>query len=125
MDVNHIIYFFIGAISGIISSLGMGGGTILILCLSLFMEIDQHIAQGTNLIFFIPTAIVAVFINQKNKLIKWKTGLVIITFGIIGTIIGAKVSINLDTNKLKLYFGIFLLCVATFEIYSMFDKKEN
>lgn len=125
MDINHIIYFFIGAISGIVSSLGMGGGAILILCLSLFMGIDQHIAQGANLIFFIPTAIVACFLNQKNKLIKWKTGLVIIAFGIIGTIIGAKISVNLDTSKLKLYFGIFLLCVAAFEIYTLFIKKQK
>ena len=120
-----MINIFIGTISGVISSLGMGGGAILILCLSLFMGKDQHVAQGANLIFFIPTAIVAIFLNQKNKLIKWKTGLVIIVFGIIGTIIGAKISVNLDTNKLKLYFGIFLLCVAFFEIYNeyIYPKK--
>lgn len=120
-----MINIFIGAISGIISSLGMGGGTILILCLSLFMGINQHIAQGANLIFFIPTAIVSTFINQKNKLIKWKTGLVIIVFGIIGTIIGANISVNLDTNKLKLCFGIFLLCIAAFEIYTIFFEHRK
>ena len=120
-----MINILIGAISGIVSSLGMGGGTILILCLSLFMEKDQHIAQGANLIFFIPTAIVACFLNQKNKLIKWKIALIIAIFGVIGTIIGANISINLDTRKLKLYFGIFLLCIALFEIYTMFEKKEK
>ena len=120
-----MINIFIGTISGVISSLGMGGGAILILCLSLFMGKDQHVAQGANLIFFIPTAIVAIFLNQKNKLIKWKTGLVIIVFGIIGTIIGAKISVNLDTNRLKLYFGIFLLGVVFFEIYNeyIYPKK--
>lgn len=120
-----MINILIGAISGIVSSLGMGGGTILILCLSLFMGLDQHIAQGANLIFFIPTAIVAIFINQKNKLIKWKLGMVIAIFGIIGTIIGANISINLDTRRLKLYFGIFLLCIAVFEIYTMLKNKDK
>lgn len=119
-----MLNILIGIVSGIVSSLGMGGGTILILCLSLFMGIDQHIAQGANLIFFIPTAIVAIFINQKNKLIKWKTGIIIIVSGIIGTIIGAKISVSLDTKSLKLYFGIFLLCIATFEIYTLL-KKQN
>lgn len=119
-----MVYILIGIISGIVSSLGMGGGTILILCLSLFMGKDQHIAQGANLVFFIPTAIVSIFINQKNKLIKWKTGLVIITFGIIGTIIGANISVSLETKILKLFFGIFLLCVAIFEIYTLL-KKQN
>ena len=120
-----MINIFIGTISGIVSSLGMGGGAILILCLSLFIGIDQHIAQGANLVFFIPTAIVACFFNQKNKLIKWKTGLAIIAFGIIGTIIGAKISVNLDTSKLKLYFGVFLLCVASFEINTLFSKQKK
>ena len=120
-----MLNLIIGTISGMVSSLGMGGGAILILCLSLFMGKEQHVAQGANLIFFIPTAIVAIFINQKNKLIKWKTGLAILAFGIIGTIIGANISINLDTQKLKLYFGIFLLCVAVFEIRSLLKEKDK
>lgn len=115
----------IGIISGIVSGMGMGGGTILILCLSLFLGKDQHVAQGANLVFFVPTSIVSIFINVKQKLIKWKTGLIVASFGIIGAVIGAKISVDLDTNKLKLYFGIFLLCIAAFEIYSIFFKKEK
>lgn len=57
----------IGLISGIISGLGMGGGTILILLLSMFADVEQHIAQGTNVIFFVPTAIAAIFIFIKIK----------------------------------------------------------
>ncbi len=115
----------IGVISGIVSGMGMGGGTILILCLSLFLGKEQHIAQGANLIFFIPTAIVSIIINIKQKLIKWKTGITVSIFGAIGAIIGAKISVSLDTNRLKLFFGIFLLCIAIFEIYSLFFKKEK
>ena len=73
----------IGAVSGIVSGMGMGGGTILILCLVLFLGKDQHVAQGANLIFFIPTSIVSIITNVKQKLIKWKTGLVVSAFGII------------------------------------------
>ena len=115
----------IGAISGIVSGMGMGGGTILILCLSLFLGKEQHVAQGANLIFFIPTSIVSIAINIKQKLIKWKTGLIVSGFGIIGAIIGANISINLDTKRLKLYFGIFLLCIAILQIYSLFFKKKK
>ena len=41
-----------GIISGIISSLGMGGGTILIMLFNIFKNIDQHLVQGTNMVFF-------------------------------------------------------------------------
>lgn len=115
----------IGIVSGIVSGMGMGGGTILILCLSLFLNKEQHVAQGANLIFFIPTSIVTIFINIKQKLIKWKIGIIVSIFGIIGAIIGAKISVDLETNKLKTYFGIFLLGIAIFEIYTLFFKKEK
>ena len=82
-----MLNILIGGISGIVSAMGMGGGTILILCLSLFLGKDQHIAQGANLVFFIPTSIVSIIINIKQKFIKWKTGITVSIFGIIGAII--------------------------------------
>ena len=62
-----MIEILIGMISGIVSGTGMGGGTILIFLLTFMMGIEQHVAQATNLIFFIPTSIVAIIINIKNK----------------------------------------------------------
>ena len=67
-----MIEIFIGMISGIVSGTGMGGGTILIFLLTFMMGIEQHVAQATNLIFFIPTSIVAIIINIKNKNIDLK-----------------------------------------------------
>ena len=61
-----------GLISGIVASLGMGGGTILILLLNLFGSIEQHMVQGVNLVFFIPTSIVAIYMNIKHKTIDYQ-----------------------------------------------------
>lgn len=68
----------IGFVSGIVSGSGMGGGTILILCLTIFLGTNQHIAQATNLIFFIPTSIAAIIINIKEKKINFKITWIII-----------------------------------------------
>jgi len=57
----------IGIIAGIVGGMGMGGGTVLILLLSLISNIEQHVAQATNVIFFVPTAISAIVIFIKNK----------------------------------------------------------
>lgn len=59
--------------TGIISGIGMGGGTVLIFLLTFMLGIEQHIAQGANLIFFIPTSIVAIIVNFKNKNIDLKS----------------------------------------------------
>ena len=106
----------------------MGGGTILILILSVFMGVEQHIAQATNLVFFIPTSIMAIIVNIKQKCINWKVLIPIIIFGIIGAIIGAKISIQMNTELLKRLFGIFLGIIAIYEIYSLvkeYNKKRK
>lgn len=120
-----MVDIIIGIISGSVSGMGMGGGTILILCLSLFMGIDQHIAQGANLIFFIPTSLVSIFMNFKHKLIKWKTGIVVGICGIIGAICGAMISVNMDTGRLKTFFGIFLLIIAGTEILTLIKNFKS
>ena len=110
----------IGIVSGIVSGTGMGGGTILIFLLTFMLGIEQHIAQATNLIFFIPTSIVAIIVNLKNKNIDIKLAILISIFGILGAIIGANISIHIDVEILKRCFGIFLVIITLNEIYSIF-----
>ncbi len=109
----------IGIVAGIVSGTGMGGGTILIFLLTFMMGVEQHIAQATNLIFFIPTAIVAILVNLKNKNIDIKLAIIISVFGILGAIIGANISIHIDVGILKKCFGAFLVIVTLNEIYSI------
>ena len=63
---------------------------------SIFLGIDQKVAQATNLIFFIPTSIVAIIVNIKNQNIDLKTATIISVFGILGAIIGANSVVTHD-----------------------------
>lgn len=114
-----MIEILIGLIAGTISGIGMGGGTVLIFLLTTISGLEQHIAQAINLIFFVPTSISAIIVNIKNKSIDFKLAVVISICGIIGAIIGAKISINTDVETLKKYFGYFLAVVAVHEIYTL------
>ena len=123
-----MIEILTGFISGIVSGTGMGGGTILILCLSIFLGINQKIAQATNLIFFIPTSIAAIYINIKEKKINLIVAKVIIFWGIIGAVLGAVIAQKIELNLLRKLFGVFLAIIAIHEIYILFkgyifDKK--
>ena len=91
----------IGLVSGIVSGTGMGGGTILIFLLTYLSGLEQHIAQATNLIFFIPTSIVAIIVNIKNKNIRFR--------------VATMISI----------FGIFLEIIAIHEIYTIIKENKN
>ena len=110
---------FIGLISGIVSGTGMGGGTILIFLLTFFSGLEQHVAQATNLIFFIPTSLVAIIVNLKNKNIALKSAILISIFGILGAIIGANISINMDVGVLRKCFGVFLAIIAIMKLFPL------
>ncbi len=113
-----------GIISGIVTGLGMGGGTILILLLSLFMNMEQHIAQATNLIFFIPTSLSAILINLKQKNVDKKLAITISFYGIIGAVVGAKISENISSQNLRKYFAIFILIIAIHEVYKFYKEYK-
>ena len=120
--MNIIIY---GILSGIVTGLGMGGGTILILLLSLFEGLDQHVSQATNLIYFIPTSIAVSLVNIKGKNIDYKLARITIVFGIVGAIIGAVIAKNISSNNLRKYFAIFILIIAIHEIYDLYKEYRN
>ena len=120
-----MLYLLIGFISGIVSGTGMGGGTILIFFLTFFMGVEQHVAQATNLIFFIPASLVAILVNLKNKNLGLKSGVIISIFGVLGAIIGANISLNIDVNILRKSFGIFLILIIIDEIYSIIKQNKK
>lgn len=106
-----------GMLSGIISGMGIGGGTILIPALTIIFNMPQKTAQSINLIYFVPTAVIALKTHIKNKRVDTKVAKGIVIFGLIGAIIGSFVALGLDNNILKRLFGIFLLLMGIREIY--------
>jgi hypothetical protein len=109
--------FTIGLLSGVISGMGIGGGTILIPSLVFFTNLNQQEAQGVNLIVFIPVAIVALIIHYKEKSIDFKPAKWIIVGGIAGSIIGSLLAMKINSNSLRKYFGIFLLFIGIYELF--------
>ena len=118
-----------GMISGFITSLGMGGGSILILMLTYFFNVEQQIAQAANLIFFIPTAIVAIIIHFKNKNVDKEVGKKLLLPSIFGAGFGAYFTKFVNVKSLRKYFGIFLLVIGILElitiIKNMIKRKGN
>ena len=112
-----ICLFFLELYQVLLAVWECGGGTVLIYLLTAFLGISQHVAQGANLVFFVPTCVVAIIINLKNKNIDLK--------GIIGAVIGAKISVNMDVSHLRKYFGFFLILVACYEIYSLIKSRKK
>ena len=112
----------VGVISGIVSGLGMGGGTILITFLTCFLKVNQIVAQASNIIFFVPTSIIATIVNVKNHTLKWKIAIPLVITGVVGAAIGSLIANNIDTTLLKKAFAIFLMFIALYQSICWYRK---
>lgn len=116
-----MILILIGFLSGIISGMGIGGGTILIPSLIILNQIPQTQAQGINLLVFIPIGLVAIIIHAKQGNIQFQYTKIIAISGIISSIIGSILAMKISSKYLSKSFGIFLLIIGIYE----FLKKDK
>ena len=116
--MNILLEALAGIISGILGAMGLGGGSVLIIYLTLFANFSQSEAQGVNLIFFLPIAFLAIAVYSKKKLILWDIAIPAILLGIVGALIGSQLSSILPSYVLKKIFGIFLLIIGLKQIFN-------
>ncbi len=106
-----------GLFSGILGSMGLGGGGVLIIYLSLFTDTKQLTSQGINLLFFVPIGILSIIIYSIKKQIKWKTTIKIAIFGIIGAIVGILLADVLGGSITRKIFASLLIIMGISEIF--------
>lgn len=112
-----------GFLSGIAGAMGLGGGGILILYLTLFRDIPQLHAQGINLLFFIPSAVAALIKHNKNNLVEWKISKNYIFYGIVGLVIGYGIISVLNQDVIRKIFAIILMSTGIKELF--FKNKKR
>lgn len=115
--MNFLISTIAGFLSGIISGFGIGGGTILMVYLTGILSIPQKVAQGINLLYFLPTAAAALIIHRKNKYLEKPVILPAIIFGCIAAGLFSLLAMNLNTELLKKLFGGFLIVTGLSEVF--------
>ena len=119
--MSFVLPLLAGFLAGIAGAMGLGGGSVLIIYLSVFAGVEQLAAQGINLIFFLPTAAVAVFIYSKKGIIKWRKILPVMIFGAVGTIITGFWVGQLKAELIKSIFGFV---IVFYGLYELFCRKK-
>ncbi len=120
--IYTVIFSFI---SGILSSMGFGGGTVLIVFLTSFLSFPQTKAQGINLLFFIPCAFYSLIAYSKEKLIVKEKIVPLVIGGIIGISAGYFFLQNIPSEYLSKLFGAFLVVLALKQLKSIKRHPEN
>jgi len=113
---NWFIAALAGGVTGVLSGFGIGGGTLLLIYMTAFAGVEQHLAQGINLLYFLPTAATALPSHIKNGYIHKKTALPAIAAGLAGTAAAAWAATALDVSLLRRFFGAYLIYIGLREL---------
>ena len=108
----------VGAATGVLSGFGVGGDTLLLVYLTTFAGVDQHLAQGINLLYFLPAALTALPAHWKNGYVKRQALLPAILAGLLLSGGAAWLATGLDTGVLRRAFGGFLIVLGLYELLS-------
>jgi uncharacterized membrane protein YfcA len=118
-------YVITGFISGIVSGMGIGGGAVLIPALTIFFSMGQQAAQHINLLYFLPTAAVALVTHKKEGNIERKGLPALILFGLLGAAAGSLLAARIEADWLRKGFGFFLLGMGVYEFIRKDGGKKN
>lgn len=106
-----------GTILGFLTGLGIGGGSLLIIWLTVVLGTDPAAARSINLLFFLPAAIVACIFRAKQGTLSIKKVIPAVIAGCIGAGLFSYFSTILDVEILKKAFGLILLAAGARELF--------
>ena len=123
--MRAVIAVAAGLLTGILSGFGIGGGSLLLLYLTLFAGVGQYQAGGINLLYFIACAPAALYAHVKNGLVEGRAVRWCVAAGVLTSVAAAFLAARMDTDWLRRLFGVFLLYVGAKELFSWREKTEN
>lgn len=106
-----------GAATGVLSGFGVGGGSLLLIYLTGFAGVPQALAQGVNLLYFLPTAATALPAHFKNGYVEKPVLLPAICAGLVCSALAAWAATGLDVEVLRKCFGVFLIVIGLRELF--------
>ena len=114
----------VGTALGFLSGLGVGGGSLLVLWLTLVLDMDPETARGVNLLFFLPSACIACLLRWKQGALHFRPLLPAILAGCAAAACFSLLSAELPMEILRKLFGGLLLVTGTRELLFLPRKKD-
>ena len=114
---DWLIAALAGAATGVLSGFGVGGGSLLLIYMTSFAGVPQTLAQGVNLLYFLPAAATALPAHLKNGYVEKKALLPAIAAGLVCSALAAWAATALDVDVLRRCFGGFLILIGLRELF--------
>lgn len=113
---GFISALIVGITLGFLSGLGVGGGSLLILWLTMVLGMDHNTARGINLLFFLPTASIACWLHWRSKSVRFRPLLPAIVGGCLTAAILSRIGMQLDLAVIRKLFGGLLILTGLREL---------
>ncbi len=106
----------VGAATGVLSGFGVGGGTLLLVYMTAFAGVEQRLAQGINLLYFLPAGLMALPAHWKHGYVERAALLPAAGAGLVCAALGAWAATAMEVELLRKCFGAFLVGVGLMEL---------
>ena len=114
---DWLIAALAGTVTGVLSGFGVGGGSLLLIYMTSFAGVPQTLAQGINLIYFLPTAAASLPAHFKNGYVVKRALLPAVCAGLVCSALTAWAATALDVGLLRKCFGGFLAVIGLRELF--------
>ena len=115
--MSGLIAFPVAIILGFLAGLGVGGGSLLMVWLTVIVGTEYTVARTINLLFFLPSALVATFFRRKHGSVHLKKILPAILCGCVCAALFSQLGTQIDTTLLKKLFGGLLIFTGLRELF--------
>ena len=124
--MTWLLAVLIGAVTGILSGMGIGGGTLLVLYLTAVLDTAQNAAAGINLLYFLGCAPSSLVLHIREHRIRWNVALWTATSGAVTALAASLLAPDPTPDWLRRGFGVLLLFIGFREVWQVFhDEKKS
>jgi len=116
--IGIVVAYAVAALAG----MGVGGGGLLVIYLTLVLGTGQLEAQGINLVFFICSSAASMIVHLKKRKFNWKIVVVCMISALVGGYFGSVLATVTKAILLRKLFGGFMLVSG---LLVFFRKKKE
>lgn len=113
---GSVFSIVVGAVLGFLTGLGTGGGSLLLLWLTLVLGMEPQTARTVNLMFFIPAAVTASLLRLFKGRLPFRKIILPALAGCVSAAVCAIAGRYMDTEHVKTAFGLLLIFTGIREL---------
>ena len=117
-----IVEWLVGTVAGFVSGCGIGGGTLLLLYLTTVAGVEQRVAAGINLLYFITCSPIALFLHFRKRTLQFRHVWPAALGGAVTAALAAWLTVYMPTDWLRRGFGVMLIYIG---IKCLIPRKQS